>query len=236
MRSAPPFVSISRPAPVIDPMIARRNAIKDEFTRKREELVKRRAEIAKEIAEIELAKASANEAIVPLKGDSKLVLLHELGEKVVDYTAIPTQLDAALEKLDEEGSLRPSIINVGKVWTKRSQAGLLAAATSKGVDAGEQKLEKQACFDLLDGLTKSGSAAFGFDGATLHIVVSSTHSFEKNVMDTLVRDNVNPIAKIEHSALIVASSIFGRPAGELLVESARERIAAQSPALFLKQQ
>jgi hypothetical protein len=98
----------------------------------------------------------------------------------------------------------------------------------------EQKLEKQACFDLLDGLTKSGSGAFGIEGAALHIVVSSTHCFEKNVMDTLVRDNVNPIAKVEHSSLIVAGRIFGKRAEELVVESAVERIATQSPMLFLK--
>jgi hypothetical protein len=65
-------------------------------------------------------------------------------------------------------------------------------------------------------------------------VVSTTHCFEKNVMDTLVRDNVNPIAKVEHSALIVASRIFGKTAEKLVVESARERIAVQSPMLFLK--
>jgi hypothetical protein len=51
-------------------------------------------------------------------------------------------------------------------------------------------------------------------------VVSTTHCFEKNVMDTLVRDNnVNPIAKVEHSALIVASRIFGKTAEELVVGS-----------------
>jgi hypothetical protein len=112
--------------------------------------------------------------------------------------------------------------------------GLLSNPTSKILGVAEQKLEKQACFDLLDGLTKSGSAAFGIEGAALHIVVSTTHCFEKNVMDTLVRDNVNPIAKVEHSALIVASRIFGKTAEKLVVESARERIAVQSPMLFLK--
>jgi hypothetical protein len=49
-----------------------------------------------------------------------------------------------------------------------------------------------------------------------------------------VRDSVNPIAKVEHSALIVAERIFGKRAEEMLVDSERERIAAQSPALFLK--
>lgn len=53
-------------------------------------------------------------------------------------------------------------------------------------------------------------------------------------MDTLVRDNVNPIAKVEHSSLIVASRIFNKPPEELVVASSKDRIAAQSPALFLQ--
>ncbi len=149
-------------------------------------------------------------------------------EAPVDYTKTPSDLDAALEKLDLEGALRPAIIIVGKTWSKRSQKGLLGNAKNKELAVAEQKLEKQACFDLLDGLTKSGSAAFGIDGTALHIVVSTTHCFEKNVMDTLVRDNVNPIAKVEHSAL----RIFGKTAEELVVDLEKERIAGQSPLMF----
>jgi hypothetical protein len=135
-----------------------------------------------------------------------------------------------LERLDPEGSLRPSIINAGKIWTKKSQSGLLGLPASALLDVSQQKLEKQACFDLLDALTKSG--AYGIEGASLHIVVSSTHCFGRNLMDTLVRDNVNPIAKVEHSSLIIASRIFNKKPEELIVESARARIAAQSPTLF----
>ncbi len=215
-------------------MIAMREAVRIRFLKEREGLQKRRAEMLAERAAIEEAQKNASEAIVPLSVSGGAVVASVEGVHV-DYTKIPTDLDAALEKLDAEGALRPSIINVGKTWSKRAQKGLLANATTASLGVAEQKLEKQACFDLLDGLTKSGSAAFGIEGAALHIVVSSTHCFEKNVMDTLVRDNVNPIAKVEHSALIVASRIFGKPAAELITEAARERIAAQSPMLFLNQ-
>jgi hypothetical protein len=196
------------------------------------ELQKRRAEIATELLAIDEAKKRSEDAIVAFDGVKDAIVVG--AEASVDYTKIPSDLDAALEKLDSEGALRPAIINVGKTWTKRSQKGLLGNPTNKSLAVTEQKLEKQACFDLLDGLTKSGSGAFGIDGAALHIVVSTTHCFEKNVMDTLVRDNVNPIAKVEHSALIVASRIFGKMAEDMVVESVRERIAGQSPMLFLK--
>ncbi len=36
-----------------------------------------------------------------------------------------------MEALDEDGALRPTIINVGKVWDKKYQASLLASPTSK---------------------------------------------------------------------------------------------------------
>jgi hypothetical protein len=220
-------------APPVDPSIAQREVIRVEFLKKREDLQKRRAKIIEEVKAIEEAKEQSNDSIVVLSGSTEGAVVVSL-ENAVDYTKIPSNLAAALEKLDLEGALRPAIINVEKIWNKRSQKGLLGNAMSKVLSVAEQKLEKQACFDLLDGLTKSGSAAFGIDGAALHIVVSTTHCFEKNVMDTLVRDNVNPIAKVEHSALIVASRIFGKTAEKLVVESARERIAVQSPMLFLK--
>jgi hypothetical protein len=196
------------------------------------ELQKRRAEIATELLAIDEAKKRSEDAIVAFDGVKDAIVVG--AENMIDFTKIPSDLDAALEKLDPEGALRLAIINVGKTWSKRSQKGVLGNATSKDMGVVEQKLEKQACFDLLDGLTKSGSAAFGIDGAALHIVVSATHCFEKNVMDTLVRDNVNPIAKVELSALIVASRIFGKTAEELVVESARERIGCQSLALLLE--
>ncbi len=215
----------------MDPRIAQREAIRVQFLKKREDLQKRREALATELLAIEEAKKQSEEAIVALSGGGAGAMVAS-AEASVDYTKIPSDLDAALEKLDVEGALRPAIINVGKTWTKRAQKGLLGNATDKALAVGEQKLEKQACFDLLDGLTKSGSAAFGIEGAGLHIVVSTTHCFEKNVMDTLVRENVNPIAKVEHSALIVASRIFGKTAEELVVESERTYRRAERNALL----
>ena len=150
---------------------------------------------------------------------------------VVDYTKIPSALDEALERLDTDGALRPSIINVGKVWSKRSQQGLLGNPHTKSLEVAEQKLEKNTCYDLLDALTRSGG--LGVEDATLHIVVSTTHCFGRNLMDTLVKDNVNPVANVEHTQLIVASQVFGgKSAAELLRPSEIERVKKNSPSLF----
>ena len=162
-----------------------------------------------------------------------LVSLSSSSDAVVrDLTTIPSAMDAQLERLDPDGALRPSIINVGKLWTKRSQKKLLEPLQTSSLDVAAQKLEKNTCYDLLDALTKSGSTAFAVEDANLHVVIASTHCFEKSIMNTLVRDNVNPIAKVEHSQLIVASNIFGVPPSEMLTPEAAERIKHQSSDLF----
>ena len=43
---------------------------------------------------------------------------------------------------------------------------------------------------------------------------------------------MNPIEKVERSTLIVATTVQGRPASQLLQDSKREAVAAHSPALF----
>ena len=88
---------------------------------------------------------------------------------------------------------------------------------------------------MLDALTNSG--CIGFEDATLHIVMASTHCFTDNLMNTLVKDNINPIEKLERSQLIVATTIHqGKRPEELLVEDQVDRVKTISAAgtdLFL---
>lgn len=37
------------------------------------------------------------------------------------------------------------------------------------------------------------------------VMVAATHCFSKGLVETVVRDNINPIEKLERSALIVSS-------------------------------
>lgn len=65
--------------------------------------------------------------------------------------------------------------------------------------------------------------------------MAATHCFEKNVINTLVQDNVNPIDKVERSALIVATTIHEKPARALVQADQLERLSTLSaPALFLE--
>ena len=177
-------------------------------------------EVAKEVAKVEEPKK-------PEKG-------FDSGSEsdALDYTKIPTILDAQFEKLDEDSALRPTILNVGKVWTKKSQKALLAEPSTQALNKDKQKIEKNTCYDLLDGLTKSGCLAI--NDASLHIVIASTHCFAKNLMNTLVQDNVNPIEKLERSNLIVASTIHSKKPEEMLKESEVKRVQTVTPNLFLK--
>jgi len=149
---------------------------------------------------------------------------------VVDYTKIPKELDRRFEELDEGGCLRPTIINPGETWTKKSQEHLLAKQTTRHLSGDALKSEKDKAFDLLSALSRSG--AMIIDHATLHVMVAATHCFDKTVIDTVVQDNVNPIDKAERSTLIMATTIHKRPAGELLQQSQLPRIQSASPMLF----
>jgi hypothetical protein len=152
----------------------------------------------------------------------------------VDYTKYPNLLEEMYTKYDPDSSLRPTIINPGSSWTKSSQAGLLGKPTSSMLLSEEQNKEKEAAFDLLDALTRSG--ALPIEHASLHVVIAATHCFDQSVMDTLVQKNVNPIERVERSTLIMASTLQGLPAAALVQGSQVERLQTYSPMLLLQQE
>lgn len=92
--------------------------------------------------------------------------------------------------------------------------------------------EKNKAYDLLDALTRSG--VISIDSADLHIVLAATHCFDSSLMDTVIRENVNPIEKVERSNLIVASTVHGKPVSELLRPDHVKRVQEFSKILFLE--
>eukprot|EP00971_Amphidinium_carterae_P324357 6445824-Amphidinium_carterae.1 len=52
-------------------------------------------------------------------------------------------MDEQFEKLDVDAVLRPTIIKASTVWSKTSQAALLAEATTVSVHADEQEHAKE---------------------------------------------------------------------------------------------
>ena len=72
----------------------------------------------------------------------------------------------------------------------------MADPTTSTLTGDAQKKEKDAAFDLLDALTKSGGLPV--EHASLH-VVAAMHRFDKTVLETIVQNNMNPIDEAELS-------------------------------------
>jgi hypothetical protein len=147
-----------------------------------------------------------------------------------DFTLIPTELDEKFEELDVDAALRPTIINLGTTWTKKYYESLLAKQSTSVMSTAEQSTARDGAYDLLDALTRSGVLAF--DAAELHVLIAATHCFDKNLIDTVIQDNVNPIEKVERSSLIVATTIHNKEATLLIKADQAERVKTYSPMLF----
>jgi hypothetical protein len=144
---------------------------------------------------------------------------------------IPKQLDVKIEKYNSENSIRPTIIDAGKNWTRSRQENLLTKVVEASLHPADITTEKNKAFYLLDALSRSGTLPIAC--AELHVVIAITHCFENSVMGTVIQDNVNPIEKVEQSTLIIASTIHGSTIPELIKdESESARLSVLLPLLF----
>jgi len=151
---------------------------------------------------------------------------------LIDYTKYPSKLDSSYELLDPDSKFRATIINVGKNWTKSSQASLLSGSSTINLSESQLDSEKYAAFDLLDALTKSG--ALPIEQASLHVVIAGTQCFDQSLMDAVVSRNINPIDRVERSTLIMASTLYDEPTKELIHADQVQRVNASSPMLFIE--
>jgi hypothetical protein len=156
-------------------------------------------------------------------------------DKCTDLTKIPSTLDSKFELFgaDEKygGALRSTIIKTGESWTKKHNLNLLSKQQQSILTSDVKKAERNKAFDLLDALSRSG--VLPMSHAELHIIIASTHCFDKSVVNTVVQDNINPIEKIERSHLLVASIIHDVNVSQLVAEAGGlERISKHSPMLI----
>ena len=149
-----------------------------------------------------------------------------------EWISIPKRMDESFEKFNVGSSLRPTIIKAGHVWKLSSKKGLLSKSqVDRAFGENKQKMAKNRAFDLLDALTRSGAMPVT-SGASMHIIMATTHCFDKSLMATLVEDNVNPIDLVERSSLVIASLVHGAPIQDLLVDGELERIRDLNPNLL----
>jgi len=150
----------------------------------------------------------------------------------VDFAAMPKVLDRVFELHDKSSALRSTTIETANSgWTRIRQENLLSKTSKGSLEKDSILSEKSKAFDLLDALSRSGS--LGISYSELHVLICATHRFEKNVMETVIRDNINPIEKLEMSTLLMASTILGIPAKDLIRSGKdRKRLEASFPLLL----
>lgn len=151
-----------------------------------------------------------------------------------DLTSIPKLLDSKFELFgaDESygGALRSTTVKTSEHWMKKHQKNLLAKLEEIKMSSNDQRAERNKAFDLIDALSRGGVVPMSH--SELHIIIASTHCFDKSVVNTVVQDNVNPIEKIERSNLLVASQIHGVKLQQLLSNTEDlERITKICPLL-----
>lgn len=151
----------------------------------------------------------------------------------IDFTLVPKILDVAIEKSGDGPSLRSTVVKASDNWVRSRQENILSRSKTQNLNSTDIKNEKNKAFDLLDGLSRSGSLPIKF--SELHVVVAATHCFEKDVIDTVVCDNVDPIEKIEMSTLLFASTVHGVPARDLVRDGEELRRLEGSVPLLLQE-
>lgn len=132
----------------------------------------------------------------------------------IDFTAVPRLLDSAIDQYAQGSALRSTTVKLSERWSRSRHENLLSEAATSVLRADDIKTERNKAMDLLDALSRSGSLPIAF--SELHVMVSVTHCFEKDVIETIVHDNINPIEKLEQSTLLVGSAIHGVPASSLV--------------------
>lgn len=66
----------------------------------------------------------------------------QLEEPDEDVSLLPVLLNDKFEALDSDSALRPTIINVGKTWKKRSFKSILAQVEEKELNGDDLDKEK----------------------------------------------------------------------------------------------
>eukprot|EP01083_Nonionella_stella_P079438 217969_1 len=165
----------------------------------------------------------------PSATDNQTALLST--DQGVDFTLIPQVLDKSIESSGGGSALRATTIKTGNTWVRNRQENLLTQPKKTNLSVDIIKKEKNKAFDLLDALSRSGSLPIAY--SDLHVVVALTHCFDKDVMNTIVRDNVNPIEKLENSTLLLASAVHGLPPRELIRDVGElQRLEGSLPLLL----
>ena len=63
-------------------------------------------------------------------------------------------------------------------------------------------------------------------------MIASTQIFDRTLVDTVIKQNINPIEVSEAATLLVASTVLDLPVQELVTTNHLDRLARLHPLLF----
>lgn len=143
-----------------------------------------------------------------------------------DYTQLAVSLDASIYRNNKEGAVWPTHLVLGNYWSKRFRKSVLGDFKSNFVNAEDMRRERDHTFGLIDALSRSGGLVI--EHSSMHVIFAATHSFDRTLTDTVIQANINPIEKVEQTALVIASETFGEHGkgaiGRMVQDSALERL------------
>jgi hypothetical protein len=131
-----------------------------------------------------------------------------------DLSSLPHLLQKSFDDHGSSNTVRPGIIRTGHSWKRQRRENLFSPSRETALNVESQKGEKKRAFDLLDALTRSGGLTV--EGASVHVVLASSHYFDQSLMNTVIQRNVNPLVKLEESMRLMASVIHEKPVEELV--------------------
>ncbi|KAJ3167544.1 hypothetical protein HDU87_001493 [Geranomyces variabilis] len=128
-----------------------------------------------------------------------------------DFVVLPKALTNALGTMPH-AAVRPAILCIQDRWTRSRAKSILHPPTTTTLDISAQRAERDAAFHLLDALSRSGELTL--ENVHLHVICAATHAFDRTLVDTVIRGNVDPLSVIRETNLVIAGAVAGVSAGE----------------------
>eukprot|EP01060_Flectonema_neradi_P001170 TRINITY_DN1069_c1_g1_i6.p1 TRINITY_DN1069_c1_g1~~TRINITY_DN1069_c1_g1_i6.p1 ORF type:complete len:944 (+),score=222.58 TRINITY_DN1069_c1_g1_i6:428-3259(+) len=140
-------------------------------------------------------------------GESKPTAIESAATDKWDFSKIPSILEQKFSSTTETAAaLRPVTLKTGDCWSKLAFSSILDSRGEVASLSGlSLKSEKEAAFNLLDALTKSGTVAV--KEVSVSILFGFSHSWAESILKTVAKRNRNPLEIAANTALELARTL-----------------------------
>ncbi|KAJ3144977.1 hypothetical protein HDU86_001317 [Geranomyces michiganensis] len=123
-----------------------------------------------------------------------------------DFVMLQKTLTSALGTMPH-AAIRPATLCIQDCWTRFRAKSILHPLTTTTLDFSAQRTERDAAFHLLDALSRSGELIL--ENVHLHVVCAATQAFDRTLVDTIIRGNIDPLRMIRETNLVIAGVLAG---------------------------